>query len=241
MPRGWRSRTCAGSCSLTSIGTTPAASGTSATPRSSCTAPSTSSPRSSPAGLRYQPKLWPSSFDPTIYELDPEPYGPFPESKALTESGDVRLVPIPGHTIGQIGVIVETRGPTLFLAADHVLRQDWFLEDYRGRPAAEVGRVLRQAGDGDESQGASVRRGGADRLPPRTTPTPPPPRREGAGRGLTPDAPTWGARLARASDSHSPNRRYGSHRGHGGCRGRGLWGRARASPVMVNDLTGGSR
>ena len=80
--------------------------------------------------LRYQPKLWPASFGPTVYDLDPEPVGPFPASKAVTESGDLRLVSIPGHSAGQVGVIVETEGPTLFFAADHVLRQDWFVEDY---------------------------------------------------------------------------------------------------------------
>lgn len=80
--------------------------------------------------LRYQPKLWPSWFAPTLYDLDPEPYGPFPESKALTESGGMRLVPIPGHSIGQVGVILETEGRALFFAADHVLRQDWFVEEY---------------------------------------------------------------------------------------------------------------
>jgi N-acyl homoserine lactone hydrolase len=80
--------------------------------------------------IRYQPKLWPSWFDPTLYDLDPEPYGPFPESKTLTESGDIRLVPIPGHSIGQVGVIVQTDSAALFFAADHMLRQDWFVEDY---------------------------------------------------------------------------------------------------------------
>lgn len=86
---------------------------------------------------RYQPQLWPSWFQPSLYDLDPEPYGPFPESKRLTESGDVRLVPIPGHSIGQVGVIVRAGGEVaLFFAADHALRQDWFVEDY------EAGRLL---------------------------------------------------------------------------------------------------
>jgi N-acyl homoserine lactone hydrolase len=85
---------------------------------------------------RYQPKLWPSSFAPTLCDLDPAPYGPFPKSKALTESGDVRLVPIPGHSIGQLGVIVQTDDVALFFAADHALRQDWFVDDY------EAGRLL---------------------------------------------------------------------------------------------------
>jgi N-acyl homoserine lactone hydrolase len=79
---------------------------------------------------RYVPKLWPPGFAPAVYDLDPEPFGPFPESRAVTEAGDVRVVPIPGHSFGQVGVIVETGGETLFFAADHVLRQDWFLEDY---------------------------------------------------------------------------------------------------------------
>jgi N-acyl homoserine lactone hydrolase len=79
----------------------------------------------SPFGrLRYQPELWPPGFEPTVYDLEPEPFGPFTESKPLTESGDVRLVPVPGHSIGQVGVIVRTDGPPLFFAADHMLRQD---------------------------------------------------------------------------------------------------------------------
>jgi glyoxylase-like metal-dependent hydrolase (beta-lactamase superfamily II) len=81
--------------------------------------------------LRYQPKLWPSEFEPTVYDLEPDPHGPFPESKPITNGGDVRVVPIPGHSIGQVGVLVQTDGPPLLFAADHVLRQDWFVEDYR--------------------------------------------------------------------------------------------------------------
>ena len=112
---------------------------------------------------RYQPKLWPSSFDPTLYDLDPEPYGPFPNSKALTDSGDVRLVPLPGHTIGQIGVVLhpDGRGKALLFSADHVLRQDWFVEDYaKGdplglaffpEPARETSRRIRRFADETET------------------------------------------------------------------------------------------
>jgi glyoxylase-like metal-dependent hydrolase (beta-lactamase superfamily II) len=80
--------------------------------------------------LRYEPRLWAESFRPTVFDLDPEPYGPFPASKALTDDGSVRIVPLPGHSIGQIGVIVHSGDVRLFLVADHILRQDWFLEDY---------------------------------------------------------------------------------------------------------------
>jgi N-acyl homoserine lactone hydrolase len=81
--------------------------------------------------FRYQPELWPSWFSPTVYDLEADPYGPFPESRSVTERGDVRLVPLPGHSIGQVGVVVETDRAHLFFAADHVLRQDWCVQDFR--------------------------------------------------------------------------------------------------------------
>jgi glyoxylase-like metal-dependent hydrolase (beta-lactamase superfamily II) len=61
--------------------------------------------------------------------LDPQPCGPFPQSKAIAGEGDLRLVPIPGHSCGQVGVILRVNGVALFFTADHVLRQDWFVED----------------------------------------------------------------------------------------------------------------
>jgi N-acyl homoserine lactone hydrolase len=86
---------------------------------------------SSPIGrIRSRSRSWPSWFEPTLYDLDPEPYGPFPESKSLTERGDVRAVPLPGHSPAQVGVIVETGAEPLFFVGDHVLRQDWFVEDW---------------------------------------------------------------------------------------------------------------
>ena len=64
----------------------------------------------------------------------PKPHGPFPESTALTDSGDIRIVPIPGHSIAQVGVLIPSDGVVVFFGADHVLRQDWFVEDYaKGR------------------------------------------------------------------------------------------------------------
>jgi N-acyl homoserine lactone hydrolase len=78
---------------------------------------------------RYQPKGWPAGFAPTIYDLEPRPYGPFPQSRALGDYGDLHLVPIPGHTLGQVGVILRANDVTLFFAADHMLQQDWFVED----------------------------------------------------------------------------------------------------------------
>ncbi len=79
--------------------------------------------------LRYEPELWPAGFRPTLFDLDDGPYGPFPNSHAVTADGTVRIVPLPGHTIGQVGVIVRTDDVRLFFTADHMLRQDWFCED----------------------------------------------------------------------------------------------------------------
>lgn len=89
----------------------------------------------------YWPSRWPA-FEPVLFDLDPEPYGAFPESKSLTASGDVRLVPIPGHAIGQVGVVVETQPARLFFTADHTMNQRWFLED---ESAGRVGMVSRAA------------------------------------------------------------------------------------------------
>jgi N-acyl homoserine lactone hydrolase len=76
-------------------------------------------------------KHWPAWFWPTTVELKPEPFGPFPESLRLTEAGDVTLVPLPGHTPGQIGVVVDDGDHTVFLAGDSSYTQELML---RGKP-----------------------------------------------------------------------------------------------------------
>lgn len=83
-----------------------------------------------PGRMRYQPRRWPRGFSPRLYDLDAEPYGPFPRSRAITRAGDVRVVPLPGHSAGHVAVAVEDGDATLVFCGDHVLRQDWFLEDH---------------------------------------------------------------------------------------------------------------
>lgn len=89
--------------------------------------------------LRYQTNRWPAGFKPTLYDLDDEPFGPFPRSRRVTERGDVRLVPLAGHSIGQVGVVVETGDVALLFAGDHMLRQDWFVEDLRAGRLRSLG------------------------------------------------------------------------------------------------------
>jgi glyoxylase-like metal-dependent hydrolase (beta-lactamase superfamily II) len=84
------------------------------------------------AGLRgqlrgYPNMRWPTWFDPTPLDLAAEPCGPFPQSLRLTGAGDVTLVPVPGHSPGQLGVLVRDSDHTVFLAGDSSYTQDLLL------------------------------------------------------------------------------------------------------------------
>jgi glyoxylase-like metal-dependent hydrolase (beta-lactamase superfamily II) len=72
-------------------------------------------------------KQWPAWFSPTLLELEPEPFGPFSHSLRLTQAGDVTLVPLPGHTPGQIGVLVDDGDHTVLLAGDASYTQELML------------------------------------------------------------------------------------------------------------------
>jgi N-acyl homoserine lactone hydrolase len=84
------------------------------------------------AGLRgrvrgYPSNRWPSWFDPTPLKLEPRPLAQFPQSLRLTRAGDVSVVPLPGHTPGHVGVLVEDGDHTVFLAGDSSYTQDLML------------------------------------------------------------------------------------------------------------------
>jgi glyoxylase-like metal-dependent hydrolase (beta-lactamase superfamily II) len=77
----------------------------------------------------YPNKRWPAWLRPTLVDLPAVPFGPFPASMALTEAGDVTLVPVPGHTPGQLAVVVEDGDHAVFLAADSSYTEDALLRD----------------------------------------------------------------------------------------------------------------
>jgi N-acyl homoserine lactone hydrolase len=84
------------------------------------------------AGLRgrlrgYPNKRRPNWFRPTLVDLPTAPFGPFPASMALTDAGDVTLVPVPGHSPGQLAVVVEDGDHAVFLAADSSYTEDALL------------------------------------------------------------------------------------------------------------------
>jgi len=76
------------------------------------------------SGLRgrmrgYLNDSFPDWLRPRLVEFAAEPFESFPSSLALTSAGDVRLVPTPGHTPGQMSVVVEDdNGMRIFLAGD---------------------------------------------------------------------------------------------------------------------------
>jgi glyoxylase-like metal-dependent hydrolase (beta-lactamase superfamily II) len=75
----------------------------------------------------YPNNRWPSWFDPTVIDLEPRTFGPFPQSRELTEAGDVTLVPLPGHTLGQIGAVVNEGDRALLFAGDSSYSEELML------------------------------------------------------------------------------------------------------------------
>jgi len=94
----------------------------------------------------YPNNRWPRWFDPTVVDLSPKPFGPFPESRRLTKAGDVTIVPVPGHTAGQIGVIVDDGDHAVFLAGDSSYTQDLMLRGIVDGPSPNdaVARLTHQ-------------------------------------------------------------------------------------------------
>jgi N-acyl homoserine lactone hydrolase len=75
----------------------------------------------------YPSNRFPRWFDPTIVDLGAEPLGPFPQSLPLTRSGDVTIVPLHGHTPGQIGVVVEDGDHAVMIAGDSSYSEELML------------------------------------------------------------------------------------------------------------------
>ena len=75
----------------------------------------------------YPNRRWPDWFAPTRLELPATGYGPFPSSMPLTDSGDVTIVGLPGHTPGHIGVVVDEGDRRVFIAGDSSYNQELML------------------------------------------------------------------------------------------------------------------
>jgi N-acyl homoserine lactone hydrolase len=75
----------------------------------------------------YVNNRFPSWFAPRAIDVDGEPYGPFPASRRLTDAGDVVLVPVPGHTPGQIAVVLHEDDHVVLFGGDSAYSQDLML------------------------------------------------------------------------------------------------------------------
>jgi N-acyl homoserine lactone hydrolase len=77
----------------------------------------------------FLPHRLPEWFDPTRFDFRPDPFGPFEESIALTEAGDVRIVPTPGHTLGHVSVVLDEGERVVFFAGDTSYDEQLLVED----------------------------------------------------------------------------------------------------------------
>lgn len=77
----------------------------------------------------YLPNRWPDWFRPTLIDMQPESIGPFPSSYRVTQAGDVRFVPTPGHTPGHLSVVATTPEMTYLLAGDASYTQELMLAE----------------------------------------------------------------------------------------------------------------
>ena len=76
----------------------------------------------------YLNNRFPDWFRPRALDFRTKAVEPFPESITLTKAGDVQLVPVPGHTAGQLAVIVEEDdGRSIFIAGDSSYTEDTML------------------------------------------------------------------------------------------------------------------
>jgi N-acyl homoserine lactone hydrolase len=78
----------------------------------------------------YLSHRFPEWFAPRAVAFRDRPLGPFPASVPLTDAGDVQLVPTPGHTPGQMAVVIEDEGDlVIFLAGDSSYTEAFMLDE----------------------------------------------------------------------------------------------------------------
>jgi glyoxylase-like metal-dependent hydrolase (beta-lactamase superfamily II) len=66
----------------------------------------------------FLPQRWPDRFAPTLIEHQDGPFESFVQSTALTQAGDVHLIPTPGHTAGHMSVALEDGDQVIVFAGD---------------------------------------------------------------------------------------------------------------------------
>ena len=72
----------------------------------------------------YLNQRWPSWFQPGLVDFDQIPFGPFASHHLLTQSGDVHLIPTPGHSPGHLSLILVKGDCSIIFAGDASYTQD---------------------------------------------------------------------------------------------------------------------
>lgn len=91
----------------------------------------------------YLPNRWPDWFAPRLVDFEARPVGTFPASFPLTRAGDVHLVPAPGHTAGQLAVILQAGDLSYFFAGDTSYTEQTMLDQVVDGVSLDT-RVARQ-------------------------------------------------------------------------------------------------
>lgn len=77
----------------------------------------------------YLNQRWPAWFSPTLVDFTEPGTDVFPNQQRLTKTGDIYLVPTPGHSPGHMAVLAEEAGCTVMLAGDSAYSQAQLLAD----------------------------------------------------------------------------------------------------------------
>ncbi len=79
------------------------------------------------------PCRWPEGRIPTLIGAEGEALGAFPSTQALTEDGRVRVVPLPGHSPGHLGLIARMAGHDVVCGGDATFsHEDLFADRLAG-------------------------------------------------------------------------------------------------------------
>lgn len=66
----------------------------------------------------YLPQHWPNGLEPALVDFDGPPVGPFSGSYDVVQDGSLLMVPLPGHTPGHAGLLVDDGARRWLLAGD---------------------------------------------------------------------------------------------------------------------------
>jgi glyoxylase-like metal-dependent hydrolase (beta-lactamase superfamily II) len=93
--------------------------------------------------LGYLPNRWPKWFNPTSISFNYVKFGPFEKSYTrITNSGDVIVIPTPGHTPNHISVIVNSEDKLYFLAGDTTYSEELLIKNIPDGVSPRVSKTL---------------------------------------------------------------------------------------------------